>query len=157
MSYSGASVDVVARTSLHGNRLGLAANGNLVALGIPITSNAADATITLPASQASGYTLTVQFNNADGTAIAHCQPFRIRVALDANGSALATTGGTTGLAIGSFGKIDVTVTAKKVFDCVTDITGKFTATWTDTGSETAYLAVILPSGRSVISGNLLAT
>jgi hypothetical protein len=154
MSYSGASVDVVMRTSIHGERLGLGDKGQLLAKGIPITSNAADAVITIPAAQATA--IVIQFNNADGTPISHVQDFDLYVVSLTSGaiSALATTGGSTGIAIGANGFIAKTVTAKLMFKCFTDATGKFTATWTDNAAEVAFLAVMLPSGRPVISAQL---
>lgn len=153
MSYSGASVDSPRLSSEFGSRRGGWNNkGAIVLENIPITSNAADAVITVAASQTSPRAVTVQLNNVDGTPISHCQNFRLGVYLDAAGVAPAVTGGSTGMAQDSVsGYVEATVKSKLFFECRTDATGKWTGTWTDSAHEVAFLGVILPSGRTVFS------
>jgi hypothetical protein len=122
---------------------------------IPVTSAHADAVINVGANQAAG--ISIQLNYVDGSAIAIPQDFKLYVVtVDAGGliNGLATTGGSTGIAIGANGFIAATVVAKKVFECFTDKNGLFKATWTDNASEVCSLAVRLPSGRWVISAAL---
>lgn len=153
MSYAGASVSTPRQSSEFGSgRAGWGPKGNIVREDIPITNNAVDAVITVPAAQASA--ISIQFNNADGSPIAHAQSFRLYVLLNATPTALAATGGSTGIAIGANGFIAQTPTAKKVFDCFTDAAGLFKATWTDNASEAAFLGVLMPSGRMVVSAAL---
>lgn len=140
--------------SIHGRELQLLGNNNLGSNDIPITNNACDAVVTVAASQTSPRALTIQLNNADGTAIAHAQPFDMVVYLDAARVALAVTGGSTGVAIGANGLLIAAVVAKKVFKCVTDGTGLWTGTWTDTAHEVAFLGVELPTRRTVMSAAL---
>lgn len=155
MSYSGASVSVPRLSSEFGSgRAGWGPKGNITREDIPITNNAVDAVITIAASITSPRAVTIQFNNADGSAIAHAQPFDLYVAADAAFVAMATTGGSTGIAIGANGLIAATVVAKKLFKCVTDATGKWTGTWTDNAAEVAFLVAIMPSGRPVFSAAL---
>lgn len=155
MSYSGASVSVPRLSSEFGSgRSGWGPKGNIVREDIPITSNAVDAVITIAASATSPRAVTIQFNNADGSPIAHAQPFDAYVFLDAAGVAMAVTGGSAGIAIGANGLLAAAVVAKKVFKLVTDITGKWTGTWTDTAHEVAFLGIVMPSGRVVFSAAL---
>lgn len=71
---------------------------------------------------------------------------------DAAGAALAATGGSTGIEIGATGTL-ITLIAKKVFIGIAD-GGTLKVNWTDTGTEAAYLGVILPNGNVVISDAL---
>lgn len=153
-SYSGASVDVVHGTSIHGRRLALGSHDEPVCKGIPWVEVAADAVVTVGANQAAGG--TIQLNHPDGTAIAHPQNFSLYVVSLTTGqiSSLATTGGSTGIAIGASGFIAQTKVSKKIFDCFTNNVGLFAFTWTDNASEVAFLAVELPNGRLVISAQL---
>lgn len=146
-----ASVNVDALVSLHGRALGMdPRKGFLIANGLPITSNAVDAIITVAAAVSTTRNITVQLNNADGTPIAHCQQLIIDVLADSAGAAWATTGGSTGIAIGASGSL-LTLSAKKRFAARTTAAGLLALTWTDNASEVAYLGVILPHGRTVIS------
>jgi hypothetical protein len=156
MSYSGASQSVPRRSSEFGSRRGgYSPNGGITVEEIEIVSSHADATIAVGALQATG--ITIQFNHPDGTPIATPQDFDLYVVtVDAGGliNGLATTGGSTGIAIGASGFIVATVVAKKWFKCFTTKAGLFTATWTDNANEVASLAVRLPSGRLVVSAAL---
>lgn len=156
MSYSGASVDSPRLSSEFGSgRGGWDKFGGIVRENIPIVTSHADATINVGANQAAG--ITIQFNHPDGSPILTPQDFDLYVVtVDANGliNAMATTGGSTGIAIGASGFIAATVVAKKVFSCFTTAAGLFKATWTDNASEACRLAVRLPSGRLVVSAAL---
>lgn len=156
MSYSGASVDTPRLSSEFGSgRGGWDSAGGIVRENIPIVSSHADAVISVGANQAAG--VSIQINYPDGTPIKKPQDFDLYVvSVDAGGliSSLATTGGSTGIAIGANGFIAQAAVAKKVFKCFTDKTGLFKATWTDNASEVASLAVRLPSGRLVVSAAL---
>lgn len=145
-----ASVSVPRLSSEFGSgRGGWGPQGQIIRGDIPITSNAVDAVITPGATQAAG--VTIQLTNADGSAISHAQRFSLLVLKDATPTGLATTGGSTGIALGANGFIAKTVTAKLIFDCFTDAFGLFKATWTDNAAEAAFLGVQLPNGRVVIS------
>lgn len=154
------AVRVPRRSSEFGSgRGGWAPTGELVQGDVQITSPAVDAVVTLPASQASGYTFTIQLNNADGSPINFCQDVEATVYADAAGLALATTGGSTGLAAtgASTGIIKATVVSKKVFLLRTNASGLWSGTWTDNAGEVCYLGIRMPSGRTVFSPVLTAT
>jgi hypothetical protein len=145
-----ASVSVPRLSSEFGSgRGGWGPKGQIVRSDIPITNNAVDAVITTPAAQATA--IAIQLTNDDGSAIAHAQDVEAWVFADAARAALATTGGSTGIAIGANGYIAQTRVSKKLFTCVTDATGLLKLTWTDNASEAAFLGVRLPSGRWVMS------
>lgn len=156
MSYSGASVDTPRLSSEFGSgRGGWDARGSIVRENIPIVIAHADAVINVGANQAAG--VSIQINFPDGSPISKPQDFDLYVvAVDAGGliSALAATGGSTGIAIGASGFIASTPVAKKVFRCFTTKTGLCALTWTDNAAEVCSLAVRLPSGRLVVSAAL---
>ena len=124
-------------TSIHGRKLAIAKTGNLTANGIDITQPCADASITVGAENTNVRAITIQLK-------------------DANGDAFVTTGGSTGIAIGTDGAL-LTVVAKKYFVAISEADGDIDLTWTDTGTEAAYLAVRLPNGRLVISAAMTNT
>jgi hypothetical protein len=78
------------------------------------------------------------------------------VLADANGDAFAATGGSTGIAVGTDGAL-LPIVAKKLFLAISEADGDIDLTWTDTGTEAAYLAVILPNGKMIVSAALTNT
>lgn len=120
---------------------------------VNIQGRADGATITLGTPAANARTVTVQLNDAIGTAVASAQTVKLHVFADAGGLAYATTGGSTGIADAGAGAI-LAVVAKKLFSARSNATGLIELTWTDTASEVAFLGVELPSGRTVFSAAL---
>ena len=127
----------------------------LLESGSILNNNAgvADASITVAAEAGDARAITIQLKDAAGADIAVRQAVFIAVLLDANGDAFVTTGGSTGIAIGTDGALH-TITAKKLFLAISEADGDIDLTWTDTGTEAAYLAVILPNGKMIISSAL---
>lgn len=144
---------IVERTSLHGRRLGLGALGELVGNEIELTSPTVNCSITVAAEIADARAITIQLKDIDGNAIAYREMVEVVVLLDANGSDFVATGGSTGIAIGASGKL-LTMVTKKLFKAISDATGVIALSWTDTGTEVAFLGVQLPNGRIVISSAL---
>lgn len=142
----------ILRTSIHGKRFGLGPNNELVSNEIRLTSPAVGATITVAASQTSPRAITVQLTDSEGANVAEATPVWLALFLDAAMVAFAATGGSTGLAA-SAGIIEAVI-SKLLFFGVTDSTGKFTLSWTDTAHEVAFLGVLLPSDRMAISAAL---
>ena len=143
-------------TSIHGRKLAIAKTGNLTANGIDISQPCVDATITVGAENTNVRAITIQLKDANGADIAYREMVDIFVLADANGDAFVTTGGSTGIAIGTDGAL-LTVVAKKYFVAISEADGDIDLTWTDTGTEAAYLAVRLPNGRLVISAAMTNT
>lgn len=113
----------------------------------------AGATIVVGAESSNARAITVQLTDSAGADLAVRGVVLIAVLLDANGDAFVVTGGSTGIAIGTDGALH-TITAKKLFLAISEADGDIDLTWTDTGTEAAYLGVILPNGRIVISDAL---
>lgn len=114
----------------------------------------ADASITVGAEASNVRAITIQLKKDDGSDIAERQAVHVFVLADANGDAIVGTGGSTGIAIGTDGAILATLVAKKAFIVISEADGDIDLTWTDTGTEVAYLGVLLPNGKVVISAAL---
>ena len=137
-------------TSLHGRRLGIAPTGNLEAKEINVTQPCVGATITVGAEATNVRAITIQLTDANGDDIAYAETVELLVYADAAQAAFVTTGGSTGIEIGTDGAL-LGVVAKKYFLATSETDGDIDLTWTDTGTEAAYLGVRLPNGRVVIS------
>jgi hypothetical protein len=116
----------------------------------------AGATITVGAENANVRAITIQLTDANGNDIAQREHVFVGVFLDANPDAFVVTGGSTGIAIGTDGAL-LALVAKKFFSVVSEADGDIDLTWTDTGTEAAYLGVILPNGKIVMSTALTNT
>lgn len=144
------------RTSVHGRRLGLGAQNQLISNGIEISRPCVDATITVGAegaSVANQRAITIQLKDADGEDINYVEEVELVLFLTADRLAYVVTGGSTGIAIGTDGALQ-TIVAKKVFRATSEVDGDIDLTWTDTGTEAAFLGVRLPNGRYVMSSAL---
>ena len=145
-------------TSIHGRRLGLGANQQLVSNGIEISRPCVDATITVSAegaTTANTRDIVVTLLDANGDAINYVETVELILYLDAAQAAFVVTGGSTGLTIGAAGNGAVLdVVAKKYFLGMSEATGILDLDWLDTGTEAAYLGVRLPNGRVIISDAL---
>lgn len=100
--------------------------------------------------------ITIQFHDGAGANLNYRLCVPILVLADANGDAFVTTGGSTGIAVGTDGAL-LTLIAKKAFLAISEADGDLDLTWTDTGTETAFLAILLPSGKLLISSALTNT
>lgn len=148
-------------TTIEGNKLALSNKGNLVRQGNDgllkrVTSPAVDATITVGAENTNVRAITIQLKDANGAAIDYAQEVEIVMLLNATGLDYVATGGSTGIAIGASGKL-LTIVAKKAFRAISTVAGVIALTWTDTGTEAAYLGVKLPNGQIIISAALTNT
>lgn len=140
-------------TSIHGRRLALGAKGQLVSNSIEISRPCVDATITVGAEDTNVRAITIQLKDAKGNDIDYVETVELILFLNAARTAFVATGGSTGLAIGTDGAL-LAVVAKKYFLATSEADGDIDLTWTDTGSEAAYLGVRLPNGRIVMSAAL---
>jgi len=140
-------------TSIHGRRLALGDKGQLIANSIEISRPCVDATITVGAENTNVRAITIQLKDANGNNIDYVETVELLLFLNAARTAFVATGGSTGIAIGTDGALH-TVIAKKHFYATSEADGNIDLTWTDTGSEAAYLGVRLPNGRIVMSAAL---
>ena len=111
------------------------------------------ATITVGAEVANVRAITIQFSDGAGNDLNYRIVTAMLVLADANGDAFVGTGGSTGIAVGTDGAL-IALVAKKVFLAISEADGDVDLTWTDTGTEAAYLGIVLPNGRLVISAAL---
>lgn len=114
------------------------------------------ATIVVGAEVANVRNIAVTLRDAAGAAVKSRRHVMIAAFADANGDAFAAVGGSTGLAIAADGAL-LPVVAKKLFHAISEPNGSITLTYTDTGTEVVYLAVLLGGGRMVISAPLTNT
>jgi hypothetical protein len=144
-------------SSILGRKLGLNnLYGNLTAQGgsKELTARCADASITVGDESANVRAITIQLKDALGNDVNEVTSFWVAVFLNSAGTAFAATGGSTGIAIGTDGAL-LAVVAKKLFLATSEADGDCDLTWTDTGTEAAYIGVILPNGRTIISSTAL--
>ena len=140
-------------TSIEGRRFGLGVTNEIISNDIQISRPCVDATITVGAEAANVRAITIQLLDSNGEDIDHVEEVELVLFLTADRLAYVVTGGSTGIAIGTDGALS-TIVAKKVFRATSEIDGDIDLTWTDTGTEAAYLGVKLPNGRYVMSDAL---
>lgn len=136
--------------SIRDRQLGLTAKGNLAGNDIRLTQPCVNATIAIGDEAANVRTITVQLLDANGADIDYVETFELIVFTSAAMTAFATTGGSTGVAIGTDGAA-LQVVAKKLFLCTSESDGDWDGTWTDTATEQVAIGVRLPNGRVVVS------
>lgn len=142
-----------------GALLGFSPAGNLTSNGIPISSPAVDALISVSAEAATTANvrdIIITLKDSEGRAIDYVEEVDVALFLDAARVAYVVTGGSTGIEIDddpAAGAIQALV-AKKRWKAVTSAAGVLNLKWTDTGTEVAFLGVRLPSGRWVMSSAL---
>ena len=142
-----------ALTSIKGRRLGLGVTNELISDDIQITRPCVDATITVGAEAANVRAITIQLLDANGNDIDYVEEVDLVLFLTADRLAYVVTGGSTGIEIGTDGALQ-TILAKKVFRATSEADGDIDLTWTDTGTEAAFLGLRLPNGRYVMSDAL---
>ncbi len=142
-------------TSIHGRLLGVdQEKNNLVSNGIDISQPCADATVTVGAEAANVRPITIQLLDSRGNDIDYAEVVEIILFADAAKAAFVVTGGSTGIEIDTDGAL-LDVVAKKYFLAVSETDGDIDLTWTDTGTEAAFIGVRLPNGRIVMGDQAL--
>ncbi|RWG25800.1 hypothetical protein [Mesorhizobium sp.] len=143
--------------AIMGKRVGLGAYGQVASQQpsqvIDITPKCVDASITVGAEASDVRAITITLKDVHGNAIDYAETVDIVMLLNSGGTDFVATGGSTGIAIGASGKL-LTIIAKKVFKAISTTSGVIALTWTDTGTEAAFLGLYLPNGTRVISSTL---
>lgn len=139
--------------SILGRLLGLGHQAQLISNDIEITRPCVDASITVGAEAGDARAITIQLKDAYGNDINYVEEVEIHMFLNAARTAYVVTGGSTGIAIGTDGAL-LALVAKKIFVATSEADGDIDLTWTDTGTEVAFLGLKLPNGRYVMSGAL---
>jgi len=139
--------------SLIGQILQLGDQNQLQSRDIDISQPCADASIVVGAESTNVRPITIQLKDSNGEDIDYVEEVELVLFLNAARTAYVVTGGSTGIAIGTDGALS-TIVAKKVFRATSEADGDLDLTWTDTGTEVAFLGVKLPGGRIVMSDAL---
>lgn len=126
----------------------------LLSNDLQVTSPCVDATVTVSDESANVRTITIQLKDANGNDIDYVEEVDIVLFTTAARTAYVVTGGSTGIAIGTDGALS-TIVAKKVFRATSESDGDIDLTWTDTGTEQAFIGVKLPTGRYVMGSQAL--
>lgn len=137
-------------TTIHGRQFALGHKGNLVGNEVAITQPCVKCTITVAAEAGDARAITIQLQDVDGNDINYVETVMIVMFTSAAMTAFATTGGSTGIAIGTDGAL-LALVAKKVFLATSEADGDIDLTWTDTGTESVAVGVRMPNGRMAIS------
>ena len=116
-------------------------------------SDCVNATITLGAEAGDTIPITIQLLDAAGKDLDYVEEVSIAIFANVGRTAYATTGGDTGIEIGTDGALQAIV-AKKYFKATCEIDGDIDLTWTDTAHEVAFLGLKLPNGKWVMSAAL---
>jgi len=140
-------------TSIHGRVLQQGNKNQMMSRDIDITQPCADASIVVGAESTNVRAITIQLKDSNGEDIDYVEEVELVLFLNAARTAYVVTGGSTGIAIGTDGALS-TIVAKKVFRATSEADGDLDLTWTDTGTEAAFLGVKLPGGRIVMSDAL---
>ena len=136
--------------------VGLGSKNQIVSGNLNVTQPCVDALITVGAENTNVRAITIQLRDADGNDINYVENVEIIMYTSAAMTAFATTGGSTGIAIGTDGAL-LALVAKKVFKATSEADGDIDLTWTDTGTESVALGVRLPNGRVVVSDTFANT
>lgn len=139
--------------SILGRMLGVGRQLQLISNEIEISRPCVDASITVAAEAGDARAITIQLKDAFGNDIDYVEEVEIHMFLNAARTAYVVTGGTTGIAIGTDGAL-LALVAKKIFVATSEADGDIDLTWTDTGTEAAFLGLKLPNGRFVMSDAL---
>ena len=138
-------------TTVEGAKLAVGKNGNLTAFHKRLSHPCVNATITVGDETTNVRPITIQLLDAYGNDVSEVTIVELFVFASAAGTAIATTGGSTGIAIGTDGAILSTVTAKKYFVLSSEADGDIDLTWTDTGTESVALGLKLPNGNLIVT------
>lgn len=141
-------------TEIYGGKLGLGHDGELISNGLQVTSPCVDASVTVGDESANARAITIQLKDANGRDIDYVESVEIHVFADNGRLAYTTTGGTTGIAIGTDGAL-LALVAKKIFVATSEADGDIDLTYTDTGTDVAFIGVKLPNGRFVMGSQAL--
>lgn len=139
--------------SIKGRLLGLGPANQLVSNEVQISQPCVDASITVGSEISNARAITIQLKDSNGNDINYAETCEVLMYADAAQAAFVTTGGSTGIAIGTDGAL-LTLVAKKAFMVTSETDGDIDLTYTDTGTEAVYLGLRLPNGRVIMSSAL---
>lgn len=116
----------------------------------------AGTTLTPAASTANVCLVTIQLKDGAGTAIARIVPIRVYLSDSSTGAGVTGTTASGAVAVGANGTDIVDLTSKKVKEVLTDATGKYILSITDT-AKTGFYVVATVNGSGVKPSAQLVT
>lgn len=141
----------------NGGTLSIETGGALSINGVDITKNPGAVTITPAAGTANVSLVTIQVNDRMGNALAKACVLDIILSDAATGAGLTATTASGAVAAGASGVDLVDWTTKKHKRVLTDATGKYILSITDTAKTGFYVAVVrgdtLTVSSQLVSGN----
>jgi len=152
---TGKAIEVLSGSAMTTSVFSVNEDGDVVAAGTIGGSNAVSAAFTVATETGNTITVSVQLNDAAGTACAKSQGLYGYIASDTGGMALDTAP-SGGVAAGTDGMIIETL-ADQGFWCVSEADGDIDIVLTETGTGATYLALILPNGDITVSGAITFT
>lgn len=146
-----------------GARIGIGSRGQMVkrkgATYLDLSRPCVDVSGTISAegaTVANQRNISLVFRDDEGDPINYAEVVELMLFSSAAMTDFVATGGSTGIAAGTNGKI-LALVAKKVFRAITTTAGLLDVIYTDTGTDVGYLGVRLPNGRVVGIGVLTNT
>ena len=115
-------------------------------------ANKAATTLTVGAEASDAIIVTGQLKDANGRVLAERVSLRAWLASDSAGSTHVGTAPSGAVAISGGAGVLNTLVTKKEFNLVTNATGGFAITITESGVYTCYLALQMPDGSIKVSG-----
>lgn len=111
----------------------------------------ASVTFTIGTEAANAINVAMQFNDYSGSPLAVRSSVFVYLSDDANGDSVAGTAPDGGVAVGTDG-LAIPLVAAKAFQCTSESDGDLDLTITESGVDTWYVVVVLPSGELTVSG-----
>jgi hypothetical protein len=112
----------------------------------------ADVDFTIGAEAANVINVALQLNDANGAAVAEAMNVQVFLSDNATGLDVTGTAPDGGIAIGTDGDIIGSLTANIALMLQSEADGDIDIDITESGTDTWYLVVVLPSGKHVVSG-----
>ena len=138
--------------SIKGRRFGLGPKLQQIVNGsIEITRPCVGATVTVGDESTNVRAITIQLTDAYGRDIDYVEAVQILIVNSADLTTLAAPSPSTGLEAGTDGAL-MQVVADNLYIATSEADGDIDLTWTDTGTETAYIHVVLPNG-TIVAGS----
>ena len=114
------------------------------------TASLFEASITVGAEATNAIPVTIQLQDAEGTALASRRSVFAYLSDDANGDSVAATAPDGNVAIGTDGVL-IPVVTDKAFQLTSEADGDIDLSIGESGIDTWYLVVVLPDGRLTVS------
>lgn len=115
-----------------------------------------DADITVGAESANVINVAIQLKDYLGNDIAAPACIYAYCCTDANGTSKETTTVSTETAIGTDGDLEIEL-AKTSYMLISEADGDIDLDFTDTGTNDFYFALVMPTGKIVVSDNIVFT